>query len=543
VEISAEELLRKFQNVLLERAQAGSLTAGALSMPGERPQARPTATSTVRQTVRLVERTYGPLATQYGRRLQELLTGSYAWDLFERSKPRRSRLPQMHELSRSEPLLLVMRESGELDERERLLVKRDTALVETWRDVSLSEIDRQDAAAALETDYAKAVRELAEKYRPYYHRLRRATGAVPPLTGPRVRSRPLLQPPVVAHFFAACHAEKDLAFLPDPDGGVTFRLGRNYTRVLCPKRHEMGNDEAGIGLLDDMAWDIAAIAVSAYFVRTAGSEPDEPFPLLIDDYFDWRGVDPRKRTVELRKEIDARIQFLFSDQLQLHSEMDLWLADAQSGRRKKTPIISDGPFLERRTGLYRLTAWLSEVEHQPLYGYMVALGPWAKRYIEERAMIGIFPKCLAEYDLRRSQWERRIGWYITFQMHNQGSRMLFEDIVDDKGPKVRVTPQHPLRMRSVLTGGQVRWEEMARTNPGKVIKQWIDALDRLKADGVIGGYRCLDGAPDGSDLPVRSRLSSMLEYRYEFTPGTELLKHIRAKSERRTRRKSASKTA
>src|SRR6185437_16725797 len=101
--------------------------------------------------------------------------------------------------------------------------------------------------------------------------------------------------------------------------------------------------------------------------------------------------------------------------------LDMWLADPQSGRRRKTAIVTDGSsFLTRRTGLYRLTAWLSEVEHQPLYGYMVSLGRWAHRFIQERAMIGIFPKQLAEYDLRREQWERRIGWYVTLQMHNQG---------------------------------------------------------------------------------------------------------------------------
>jgi len=522
VEATAEELLNRFQKVLIEKARVVPNSTGTIG-----------AIST---SVRDVERAYGPQATQFGRRLQELLTGTYAWDLFERARPRKSRLPQFHELSRCGALLAVMRESGELDERERLLRARDSGLLDVWRDSSLSELDRQTAADALDNSYRAEIHRIADFYRPYYHKLRRATGAVQPLTGPRVRSRPLLQPPVLAHFFGACHADKEISFEPDTDGAFAFGQGRNSVTVSGP------NAAVDLNMLDDMAWDIAAIAVSAFFVRTAGNDPDAEFPLLIDDYFEWRGVDPRKRTIDLRKAIDARIQLLFSDRLHLHSELDMWLAD-QSGRRRKTPIVTDGSFLVRRTGLYRLTAWLSEVEHQPLYGYMVSLGPWANRYIQERAMIGIASKQLAEYDLRREQWERRIGWYVTFQMHNQGSRMVFEDVVTELGASdVRVTPQHPLRMRTVLVNGQVRWEEMARTNPGKVIKQWIDALDRLVKDGVIGGYTCVDGAPDGSDLPVRSRLSTMLEYRYEFTPGPELMKHIRAKSERRKRSRKSAKS-
>jgi hypothetical protein len=531
LEPTAEELLRKFQKVLLDKAQAVPTAAGALSTSTER------LSNTERQAVRRVEQAYGPMATQVGRRLQELLTGSYAWDLFERARPRRSRLPKLHELSRCEPLILLMRESGELAERERLLTDRDSRLTEIWRDSGLSELDRQTAAHSFEEQYRADIARSAEFYRPFYHRLRRATGAIPPLTGPRVRSRPLLQPPIVAHFFGACHAEKEIAFEPI-EGGYTFAQGRNSVTIS-------GIDaEHSLTTLDEMAWDIAAIAVSAFFVRTAGNDPSAEFPLLIDDYFEWRGVDPRKRTIDLRKQIDARIRLLFSDSVRLHSEMDLWLADSQTNRRKKTPIVSDGAFLVRRTGLYRLSAWQSEIEHQPLYGYMVSLGPWAERYIEERAMIGIFPKRLTEYDLRREQWERRIGWYITFQMHNQGSRMVFEDIVGDDGEaNVRVTPQHPLIMRTVLANAQVRWEEMARTNPGKVIKQWIDALETLGRDGVIGEYTCLDGAPDGSDLPSRSRLATMLEYRYQFTPGADLLKHIRAKSERRRRQKPSQAAA
>ena len=144
-------------------------------------------------------------------------------------------------------------------------------------------------------------------------------------------------------------------------------------------------------------------------------------------------------------------------------------------------------------------------------------------------MLGIYPRRLAEYDLQRRQWERRIGWYLVFQMNNQGSKMTFREIVKDGKSRTAVTPQHPLRMKTVLAGSHVPWEETARTNPGKVIKQWVDALETLRKDGIIGPCPCLDGSADGSDLPVRGRLAAMLERRYQFVPGKELLPHVRAK--------------
>ena len=144
-------------------------------------------------------------------------------------------------------------------------------------------------------------------------------------------------------------------------------------------------------------------------------------------------------------------------------------------------------------------------------------------------MLGVSLKRLAEYDLQRQGWERRIGWYLVFQMNNQGSRMTFQDVVKDGKTRTLVTPQHPLKMKTVLDGSHVAWEEMARTNPGKVIKQWNDALETLRKDGILGPCPCLDGAADGSDLPARGRLAAMLERRFQFVPGRDLLPHLRAK--------------
>ena len=124
-------------------------------------------------------------------------------------------------------------------------------------------------------------------------------------------------------------------------------------------------------------------------------------------------------------------------------------------------------------------------------------------------------------------------------MNNQASKMTFQDVTKDGKTRTLVTPQHPLKMRTVLSGSHVAWEETARTNPGKVIKQWSDALDTLRRDGVLGPSPCLDGAADGSDLPARGRLAAMLERRFQFVPGRDLLPHLRAKRGAAERRRTA----
>lgn len=144
-------------------------------------------------------------------------------------------------------------------------------------------------------------------------------------------------------------------------------------------------------------------------------------------------------------------------------------------------------------------------------------------------MRGIFVRRLAEYDLGRQQWERRIGWYLVFQFNNQASKMTFEERETDGKTRTLVTPQHGLKMKTVLAGSRVAWEDMARTNPGKVRTQWQAALETLRKDGILGPTVCLDGALDGSDLPTRGRLSAMLERRFLFTPGPHLLEHLSAK--------------
>ena len=515
---AAETLLQNLQRVLLESAQAASQTA----TPTER-----------RDALRRAEREYGAQATHYGRALHDLVVGSHAWDLFEPPAAHKPGLPRVYELCHCEPLLRVMRESGELAERERLLRERDQALAALWQGPMRTPEAERLASEEVYAHYFDAVRQASAKYQSHYQTLRRTSKtAIAPLAGPRVRSRPFLQPPLMALLFSACHTE-----------GIAqeYRKGGNTIRLLASDETALNRESLSawaapqISPLDDMTWDVAALAVSAFYARTEGTEIDVSFPFLLDDYFQWRGVDPRKRSRELRHQIEARLELLCSDRMQVRSETELWLADPETGRRQKTPVVAEGSFLVKRSRFFRRAPGLGDPEPDAADGYLLSLGEWARKFVEERAMLGVFVKKLAEYDLQRQRWERQIGWYLVFQMNNQGSKMTFREVSKEGKTQTQITPQHPLRMKTVLAGSHLSWEDMARTNPGKVIRQWTDALETLRRDGIIGPTRCLDGAADGSDLPVRGRLLAMLERRYEFVPGRELLPHLKAKREAATR--------
>ena len=483
-----------------------------------------------RAALRTVEREYGATATRAGRLLSELVAGSRAWDLWEgppgrAARGRDGRLPRLHELCVCEPVLRLMRESGELAKREHLLRERDAALAMAWGHGSASDEGHWLEAEAIRDGYFEAVARVTDSYQTHYEELRGAANGSPtPLAAPRVRSHLLLQPPLMALLFAACHQDSEL----QSRGATECRRGGNSLAWA-----------GGDGLLDAMTWDVAALAVSAFYVRTKGNDFDAAFPVLVEDYFAWRGTDPRKRSRELREQVAVRLEFLCAGRMQTRSEAELWLTDPDTGRRRKTALVAEGPLLVKRSRFFRPPTGAGAGEAEPeTAGYLLSLGEWARPLVAERAMLGVSLKRLAEYDLQRQGWERRIGWYLVFQMNNQASKMTFQDVTKDGRTRTLVTPQHPLRMRTVLSGAQVAWEETARTNPGKVIKQWGDALDTLRRDGILGPSPCLDGAADGSDLPARGRLAALLERRYQFVPGRDLLPHLRAKRGAANRRRA-----
>ena len=415
-----------------------------------------------RSALRAAERAHGAGANRAGRLLQDLLAGSHAWDLFEAGvgQGRGGRRPRVHALCVCDPVLRAMRESGEMDERERLLAQRDADLAAVWREPLRTEEERWQHALDIRDTYAADIAALAERHRAHYETLGRAASrSYASLAPPRVRRRPLLLPPLMANLFRACHGTE------------------------------------ASGELDPMAWDLTALAVSAFHVRTGGDDPCAGFPLLLDDYFEWRGTDPRKRSRTLREAVSAKLEFLCSDRLGV--------------------LGADGPLLTLRSRIFRrpVAGEIGTAEPETL-GFLLSLGGWARPLVEQQTGRAINLKRLAEYDLARQGWERRIGWLLVFRMTDPA----------------RLTPH--LTMRTVLDGSLVPWEEMARTSAGKVIRQWSDALNTLHRDGVIGPWACLDGAADGSDLPTRGRLAAMLERRYRIVPGRDLLPHVLAPASR-----------
>ena len=62
-----------------------------------------------------------------------------------------------------------------------------------------------------------------------------------------------------------------------------------------------------------------------------------------------------------------------------------------------------------------------------------------------------------------------------------------------------------------------------------MIRQWTDALETLRRDGLLLAYARADGPADGSDLPARGRLAALLDEVYQLVPGPELIPHLTAK--------------
>lgn len=152
-----------------------------------------------------------------------------------------------------------------------------------------------------------------------------------PLVEEDTKSRTMLQNPGISTLFGAVVADKTEDFQPFTDGergGLRFKTkGGNalalYNQEEVPidlRTAEIESEAFGIwartgvigdlSLLDDTAWDIAALGVTAFFARTEGADIDKPFPLLFEDYYDWRSTDPRKRSEATNREIQQRIELL-----------------------------------------------------------------------------------------------------------------------------------------------------------------------------------------------------------------------------------------
>lgn len=363
----------------------------------------------------------------------------------------------------------------------------------------------------------------------------------------------VVQPPIMQVLFEACVADKTefRPYIDGESGGLRYQKGNSHVSILHPDkvplhlRNAFSDSDAieiwarqgadgDMKRLDDMSWEVIALAVTAFYARTDGSNVDAPFPLLLDDYAEWRSIDPRKRSDEQRERVEDRIRLIADERrMQIYSDGTLYLPDPKTGRRVKTPVVTRGAILASARPY-----WLKGQIPLPMTdacprpdGYIVRLDEWARKYVAVRAMLGVNLKRLALYNLQRQLWEKRIGWYLCFQLNNQCTKI--RESKDENGKAV-MTPQQPLVMETILNGAHVHWTKQAETNPGYVIKQALDALKTLHDDKIIGDYRCMDcppGKEDGTDLPSHGRLEKWLKRRWLFLPGRIMARHQQAKRE------------
>jgi hypothetical protein len=95
--------------------------------------------------------------------------------------------------------------------------------------------------------------------------------------------------------------------------------------------------------LDEKAWDVVAVAIAAFSQRTKGKVYDEEFPLLLSDYFDWRGIPANHRNIEAIREVQARILLLSDrDRVKIYSQVDLHLPDTPGTKT----VIAEGPLFD-----------------------------------------------------------------------------------------------------------------------------------------------------------------------------------------------------
>jgi len=297
-------------------------------------------------------------------------------------------------------------------------------------------------------------------------------------------------------------------------------------------------------MMDGETWDLAVNLVVAFFERTRGDDARVQFPYTLRDFCDWRGIDPRNRTSDFYRQVHDRLTLLSDEKrVRLLCRTELHLPDAH-GKMKKTPVITKGAFVSRGDAFWIQAQGRLPYDDDLPDGYMVTLGSWAYAYVEARAVIGQYARKLSEYNLQKERWERQMGWYLVFNFYNQKNQ------VKSVGKVKTLKPQQPLKMRTILDKSVPSWEATQKTNAGRVISQFLSTLDNLSRDRIIGGYRCLDGAADGSDLPQRGRLEAMLDRRFEILPGkliadnligkVEVLHERRAAGQRAAKRRSES---
>jgi len=285
--------------------------------------------------------------------------------------------------------------------------------------------------------------------------------------------------------------------------------------------------EPDLQIIDDTLWDVATTALILFYERTDGERVEARFNFWIEDYFEWLEVAASHRLFDRRHQVFRRLDLLASKRLQIINTCTLLAPNATTGRKSLQESRKNGPFLSHVADLcLRSDRGRGGKMKMHPDGLTVSLGDWAKEIVSRSAFVGRAVRQLSKYNAYDELWERRIGWYVVLQLHNQAIKSQWES----KGGDLKmVRAQHPLVLETILRGACLDWEAVAKKRAGRVLERVSDAVKRLEADGIVS-LRALDGPIDGSDLTGYGVLAKVLKRRFEPLPGPLLEGHLAKKA-------------
>jgi hypothetical protein len=329
-------------------------------------------------------------------------------------------------------------------------------------------------------------------------------------------------------FPAAAKAENYVSLSPDQPIPTALRNARERERLEAWIREQT---QADLSLLDELCWDVFMACLVTFFKRTPGRDIRERFTFLFSDVFAYKDIKPTHQSPELKGAIFERMRYLSSQRLILSSSQPLHVLDPVTERRKLQAGAVHGPAFGWLGDVYSVPdGKLTTEEGKTLQGVRVTLGEWARELVSNEAYLGQALLKLGRYNSGRQLWERRIGFYLLFQLYNQATRAAWREV---DGDLRMVAPQQPLCLETILNGAGMDWKRQGQATPSKLIHNYTTALEKLNEDGLFR-VQCLDGPADGSDLESRGRLPQLLKRRFNVLPGPLLEPHLAAKAQVKT---------
>lgn len=221
--------------------------------------------------------------------------------------------------------------------------------------------------------------------------------------------------------------------------------------------------------LDDLAVDVYIAAITHWLHNAKG--PAEPVWIHVDQILKYRGIQPKMKDgysagyrPEERRAVVDRFERL--DRIFIYLRRFI----VYSRGRGKAPreITMESKILGISDRL---------VENGEVVAFKVCPGEYG-RYLCD-GQTGLMFRRILEYDFYRQDWEKRIGLYLVFQWAIR---------------KAHGTLQQPFRISTILEN--IRKELNVRY-PRKTLVRFEQALNTLKADGIIRGWRYdAKGGPD-----------------------------------------------